>query len=140
MPPCFSASVMVSPAELNQFLGVSRIGALSNQLVEAQQRTRLQHAAQNGLLAHQVGFHFGNEGRLQHAGAVAAGRRRPGLGDRHAFAFRIVFRVNRNQGRHAEAALVLFTHFGARAFRRDHHHGDVFTHLLTHFNDVEAVE
>ena len=47
--------------------------------------------------------------------------------------------MNRNQGRHAEAALVLFTHFGARAFRRDHHHGDVFTHLLTHFNDVEAV-
>ena len=127
------------PAELNQFFCVCRVGALFHQLIEAQQRTGLQHAAQNGLLAHQVGFHFGNEGRFQHARTVAAGRRCPCLGNRHAFAFRIVFRVNRDQRRHAEATFVLFTDFGTRALRCHHHYGDVFTDLLAHFNDVEAV-
>ncbi|MNZ72887.1 hypothetical protein D3C78_912780 [compost metagenome] len=42
------------PAELDQFFCISRVSSFSNQFVEAQQRTRLQHAAQNGLLAHQV--------------------------------------------------------------------------------------
>ncbi|MNZ72888.1 hypothetical protein D3C78_912790 [compost metagenome] len=70
---------------------------------------------------------------------MAAGRRCPGLGNRHAFAFRIVFRVNRDQRRHAETTFVFFTHFGARTFWRYHHYGDVFTHLLAHFYDVETV-
>ena len=70
---------------------------------------------------------------------MAAGRRCPRLGNRHAFAFRIVFRVNRDQRRHAEATFVLFTDFGTRALRCHHHHGDVFTDLLAHFNDVKAV-
>ncbi|MND89904.1 hypothetical protein D3C80_819780 [compost metagenome] len=47
--------------------------------------------------------------------------------------------MNRNQGRYAETTFVFFTHFGARTFWRNHHHGNVFTYLLTHFNDVEAV-
>ena len=127
------------PAELNQFFCIRRIGTFRHQLVEAQQRTRLQHAAKDGLLAHQVRFHFRHEGRFQHARAVAACRRRPCFGNRHAFAFRVVFRVYRDKRRYAETAFVLFTHFGARALRRHHHHGDVFTDLLAHFHDVEAV-
>ena len=110
-----------------------------HQLIEAEQRAGLQHAAQNGLLAHQVGLHFRNERGFQHACAVAAGGRGPGFGDRHAFAFRIVFRMHRDQRWHAETAFVLFAHFGARTFRRHHHHGDVFTNGFAHFNDIEAV-
>ena len=127
------------PAELNQFFRVCRVGALFHQLVEAQQGASLEHAAQNGLLAHQVRFHFRNEGRFQYARTMAAGGRCPGFGNRHAFAFRIVFRVNGDQRRYAETTFVLFAHFGARALRCHHHYGDVFTDLLAHFNDVEAV-
>ncbi|MNT46301.1 hypothetical protein D3C72_1829330 [compost metagenome] len=70
---------------------------------------------------------------------MTTGCRSPGFSNRHAFAFRIVFRVNGDQRRHAETTFVLFTHFGAWALRRNHHHGDVFTNLLAHFNDVETV-
>ncbi|MNS81638.1 hypothetical protein D3C72_1153530 [compost metagenome] len=70
---------------------------------------------------------------------MTAGSRSPGFGNRHAFALRIVFRVNRNQGWHTETTFVLFTHFGTWALRRNHHHGDVFTDLLAHFNDVETM-
>ena len=127
------------PAELNQFFRIRRIGTFRHQLVEAQQRTRLQHAAEDGLLAHQVRFHFRHEGGFQNARTMAAGRRCPGFGNGHAFAFRIVFRVDGDKRRHAETAFVLFTNFGTRALRRHHHHGDVFADLLAHFNDVEAV-
>ena len=44
-----------------------------------------------------------------------------------------------DQGRYAEAALVLFTHFGTRALGRNHHDGDVGTDLLPLFHHVEAV-
>ena len=47
--------------------------------------------------------------------------------------------MNGNQRRYAKPTFVLFTHFSARAFRCNHHHSDVFTDLLTHFYDVEAV-
>ncbi|CXA93606.1 Uncharacterised protein [Salmonella enterica subsp. enterica serovar Typhi] len=127
------------PAELNQFFGVCRVGAFCHQLVEAQQRTGLQHTAQNGLLAHQVRFHFRHERRFQYARTVTAGGRSPGFSNRHTFAFRIVFRVNGDQRWHTEATLVFFTYFGARTLRCHHHHGDVFTDLLAHFDDVEAV-
>ena len=127
------------PTELNQFFCVCRIGAFFHQLVEAQQRASLQHTAQDGLLAHQVRFHFRNERGFQNARTVTAGCSRPGFSDRHAFAFRIVFRVNGNQRRYAESTFVLFTYFGARAFRRNHYDGDVFTDLLTHFYDIETM-
>ena len=127
------------PAELNQFLSVCRVGTFFHQLVEAQQRASLQHTAQNGLLAHQVGFHFRHEGRLQNARTVTAGGRSPGFSDGHAFAFRIVFRVNRDQSRYAKTTFVLFAHFGTRTLRRYHHNGDILTDLLTHFHDVETV-
>ena len=61
------------------------------------------------------------------------------LGDGHAFAFRVIFRVNGDQGRHTEATLVLFTHFGTRALGRHHHDGNVGADLLTLFHHVEAV-
>ena len=127
------------PAELNQFLGICRVSTFFHQLVEAQQRARLQHTAQNCLLAHQVRFHFRNEGRLQHAGTVTTSRRSPGFGDGHTFAFRIVLRVNRDQGRNTKTTFVLFTDFGTRTFRGYHHNGNVFTDLLAHFHDVETM-
>ena len=91
------------------------------------------------MLAHQVRFHFRNERGFQHARTMTTGCRRPRFSDRHAFAFRIVFRVNGNQRRYAESTFVLFTHFGARAFRRNHYYGDVFTDLLAYFHDVETM-
>ena len=91
------------------------------------------------MLTHQVRFHFRNEGRFQHARTVTTGCCRPCFSDRHTFAFRIVFRVNGNQRRYAESTFVLFTYFGARAFRRNHYDGDVFTDLLTHFYDIETM-
>ena len=127
------------PAELNQFFGVSRVSTFFHQLVEAQQRACLQHTAQNCLLAHQVRFHFRNEGRFQHACTVTASGRSPCFGNRHAFAFRIVFRVNGDQGWNTKTTFVLFTHFGTRTLRRNHHHSDIFTDLLAHFDDVETV-
>ena len=127
------------PTELNQFFCVCWIGTFFHQLVEAQQRASLQHTAQDGLLAHQVRFHFRNEGRFQHTRTVTTGCSRPGFGNRHAFAFRIVFRVNGNQRRYAESTFVLFTYFGAWAFRRNHYYGDVFTDLLAYFDDVKTV-
>ncbi|MNU96885.1 hypothetical protein D3C71_869380 [compost metagenome] len=47
--------------------------------------------------------------------------------------------MNGDQGRHAEAALVLFTHLGTRALGRHHDDGDVGTDLLTLFHHVETV-
>ncbi len=127
------------PAKLNQFFCVSRVGTFCHQLVEAQQRTGLQHTAQDSLFAHQVRFHFCHEGGFQYASTVTASCRCPGFSDGHAFAFWIVFRVNRDQRRYAETTFVLFTHFGTRTLRCHHHYGNVFTDLLAHFNDVETV-
>jgi hypothetical protein len=70
---------------------------------------------------------------------VTAGRCRVGLGDFEAVAIRIVFTVNRDQRRYAEAAFVFFAHLGAGAFRRDHDDGNVLADLHAFFNDVEAV-
>ncbi len=47
--------------------------------------------------------------------------------------------MNRDQRWYTETTFVLFTHFSTWALRRYHHHGDVFTDLLAHFNDIEAV-
>ena len=127
------------PAELNQFFCVCRVCTLFHQLVEAQQRARLQHTAQDGLLTHQVRFNFRDERRFQNARTVATRCCSPCFGDRHTFTFRIVFRVNGDKRWHAEATFVLFTYFCTRALRCHHHNGDVFTDLLAHFNDVKAV-
>ena len=50
------------PAVLDQFGGVTGLKAFLDHLVEAQDGAGLQHAAEYGLFAHQVGLHFGNEG------------------------------------------------------------------------------
>ena len=50
------------PAVLDQFGGVTGLDALLDHLVEAQDGTGLQHAAQYGLFAHQVGLHLGDKG------------------------------------------------------------------------------
>ncbi|MNC37457.1 hypothetical protein D3C75_860230 [compost metagenome] len=127
------------PAELNQFFCIRWVGAFFHQLVEAQQGTRLQHAAQNSLLTHQVRFNFCNKRRFQNTSTMTASCSSPGFSDSHAFAFRIVFWVNRNQSRNTETTFVFFTNFSTRAFWRNHHHGDVLTDLLAHFNHVKTV-
>ena len=49
------------PAVLHELAGVAGFDALLDHFVEAQNRTGLQHAAQNRLFAHQIRFHFGDE-------------------------------------------------------------------------------
>ena len=127
------------PAVLHQLRGVSFVHAAGDHLVEAEQGASLQHAAENRLLAHQVRFDFGDEGRFEHAGAMAAGRRGISLGDFKPFAARIVFRMHRDQGRHAEAAPIFLAHFGAGTFRRDHDHRDVGPNLHAFLDNVETM-
>ena len=127
------------PTVLDQFRGVGRVDAFGHHQVVAEDGTGLQHAAQNGLFAHQIGFHFGNERRFKHAGTMTAGSGSIGLGDFEAVTIRIVLTMYRDQRRHAEAAFVFFTHFGSRAFRRDHDDGDVLADLHAFLDDVETV-
>ncbi len=99
----------------------------------------MQHAAQDSLFAHQIGLHFGNKGALQHAGTMTAGCGSPCLGDRHAIALWIVFRMHGDQRRDTETTFVFFTHFSTRTFRRDHDHGDIGANLLAYLNDIKAM-
>ena len=50
------------PAELNQLRPLWPRRCPRPHLVEAEKRSGLQHAAEYGLLAHQVGFHLRDEG------------------------------------------------------------------------------
>ncbi len=127
------------PTVLDQLGCVAFVDTVFNHFLEAQNRTGLQHAAQNGLLAHQVRLNFSNERRFQTASAVTASTGSPCFSNVPAFAFRIVFRVNSDQGRNTETTLVLFTHFRTRALRSNHHNGQVRTDLHAFFNNVETV-
>ena len=127
------------PAVLDELGGVAGVDALADHLVEAEQRAGLEHAAEDGLLTHQVALHLGHEGGLEHAGAVAAGAAGIGLGDVPAFALRVVLAVHGDQGGHAEAAFVLLAHLGAGRLGRDHDHGQVLADLHALLDDVEAV-
>ena len=49
------------PAELDELGGIGRVDAFCQHVLIGQDGTSLQHAAKNGLLAHQVGFDFGDE-------------------------------------------------------------------------------
>ena len=69
-------------------------------------------------------------------GAGAAGI---GLGNIPALALGIVLPMDGDQGRHAEAALVLLAHLGAGGFGSHHDHGQVLADLHAFFNDIEAV-
>ena len=127
------------PAVLDQLGSVSGLDAFLDHLVEAEDGAGLQHAAEDGLLAHQVGLHFGDEGGFQNPGAVATGAGGVGLGQLQTFALGVVFHVYGNQCGYAEAALVFLAHFGARALRRYHDHGNVIADLHAFFHDVETV-
>ena len=127
------------PAVLDELRGVGRVDALLDHLVEAQQRAGLEHAAEDGLLTHEVGLDLRDERRHQHPGFVATGADGVGLGEGEAFAVGVVVLVDGDEGRHAEATDVLGTHLGAGALGGDHDDGDVVTDLHALFDDVEAV-
>ena len=127
------------PTVLDQFGGIAFVDAVFNHLLEAQNRTRLQHTAQNGLLTHQVRLDFSHERRFQTACAVTASTSRPCLGDVPAFFFWIILRVYCQQCWNTETTLVLFTYFRAWALWCNHNNRQVFTDLHAFFNDVEAV-
>ncbi len=127
------------PAVLDQFGGVTFVDTVFNHFLETEDGASLQHAAQNGLFAHQVRLNFGNERRFQTASAVTASGSSPCFGDVPAFAFRVVFRVNSDQSRYTETTLVFFTDFRTRALRCNHNHSQVRTDLHAFFNNVEAV-
>ena len=52
------------PAVLNQFCCIAGLYTQFHHAIEAEERAGLQHAAENGLLTHEVRLHFGNERRL----------------------------------------------------------------------------
>ena len=81
------------PPVLHQFRRVPRIDPLADHFIKRQHRARLQHAAQNGLLAHQITFDFRHKTGMQHTGVVAAGRHRVRLRLVQSFSFGVVFGV-----------------------------------------------
>ena len=127
------------PAVLDQARGIASVDAFFNHLVEAQDRPGLQHAAQDGLLAHQVGFNFGDEGRHQNAGFVTARTHCVGFGQRQAFAFWIVVFVHGDQGRYTEATHVFSAYFRTWALGSNHDDGQVVTDFHAFFDNVETV-
>ncbi len=127
------------PAILDQLGRVAGLDAFFDHLVETKNGAGLQHAAEDGLFTHQVGFHFRDERRFQDAGAVPAGAGGVGFRQLQAFAARVVFGVYRNQGGYAEAALVFLAHLGAGALGCDHDDREVFANLHAFFDDVEPV-
>lgn len=127
------------PAVLHELRRVPRLDSLGDHAVEAEDGARLQHAAEDRLLAHEVALHFGNEARLEDTRAIAARGRGVGLGDLETVAVRVVLSVHGDERRHPEATLVFFTDLGARALRRDHDDRQILADLLTLLDDVEAV-
>mmetsp|Transcript_53291 Transcript_53291/g.95964 ORF Transcript_53291/g.95964 Transcript_53291/m.95964 type:complete len:209 (+) Transcript_53291:751-1377(+) len=127
------------PSKLDELGCIAWCDAICNHLVEAQNGTCLQHAAQDGLLTHEIALHLSHEGAQEDARAVAACGRRVGLGNVQALAQWVVLGMHRDQRRHAEAALVLLSNLGARALWSNHHHGEVFSDLHALLHDVETV-
>mmetsp|Transcript_21578 Transcript_21578/g.48590 ORF Transcript_21578/g.48590 Transcript_21578/m.48590 type:complete len:201 (+) Transcript_21578:1068-1670(+) len=127
------------PSILDQLGRVSRIDPLRHHLVETQHRTRLQHSAQDRLLAHQVALHLRDERALQHTRTVAACRHRVCLCDIQPVTVGVVLRMDSDECGHSEAALILFTHLGARALWRHHDDREVGPDLHPLLDDVEAV-
>ncbi|CRZ79035.1 Uncharacterised protein [Vibrio cholerae] len=46
------------PTKLQKLARITRVDAISNHFLVTNDRARLQHTAENGLLTHQIGFHF----------------------------------------------------------------------------------
>mmetsp|Transcript_35246 Transcript_35246/g.76044 ORF Transcript_35246/g.76044 Transcript_35246/m.76044 type:complete len:585 (+) Transcript_35246:216-1970(+) len=127
------------PAILDELGCVAWVHALLHHLVEAEHGTGLEHAAEDGLLAHQVTLHFSDEGAQQDSGPVTASGRSVGLCDLKTLLLGIVFGVDSDERWHSEASLVLLPDLGTRALGRHHDDGDVVADLHTLLNDVEAV-
>mmetsp|Transcript_19762 Transcript_19762/g.59135 ORF Transcript_19762/g.59135 Transcript_19762/m.59135 type:complete len:484 (+) Transcript_19762:258-1709(+) len=127
------------PTVLDQLRSVPRLNARRHHLVEAQYSASLQHAAQDGLLTHQVALDLRDEAAQQDAGTVSTGRGRVRLGELQTLALGVVLRVHSDERRHAEAALVLLADLRAGAFRGDHDDGQIVTDLHAFLHDVEAV-
>ena len=64
---------------------------------------------------------------------------RIGFGKFKALPSGIVFPVYGNQGGHAKASFVLFSHFGSRGFGSHHDNSEVFSDLHALFNNIKAV-
>mmetsp|Transcript_37639 Transcript_37639/g.70199 ORF Transcript_37639/g.70199 Transcript_37639/m.70199 type:complete len:396 (+) Transcript_37639:467-1654(+) len=127
------------PAVLDQLGGIASVNAVRHHLIEAKHRPCLEHATEDGLLAHEIALHLGNEGAEQHASTIAARGGSVSLGNVQSIALGVVLRVHGNQRGNAEATLVLLPDLGAWAFGRHHDNGQVRTdsHALLH--DVEPV-
>ena len=70
---------------------------------------------------------------------MAACSRSVGLRPLEAFAFRVVFQVDRYQCRHTEATQVLLAHFCTGAFGRHHDDREIVTDFHAFFDDIETV-
>ncbi len=127
------------PAVLYQFGSISSVNSLFQHAVVAKYRTGLQHATKDSLFAHQVGFHFGNKGRLQNTGTVTAGGSGIGFGDLQTITVRVILPMYGNQCRYAETTFVFFTYLSTWAFRRNHDDGQVITDLHAFFNNIETM-
>ena len=96
-----------------------------------------QAAAEHDLLAEEIGLALFLEGGLDDAGAAAAIGRGVGEAEVMGVAGRVL--VDRDQGRHAAAALILGADGVAGALRGDHQHVEVLARLDQVEMDVEAV-
>ena len=118
-------------------IGVLRLIARLHQRIKARLHQRGHAAAEDALLAEQVGLGLLAEGRLEDAGARAADARR--------IRQRVILRlagsvlIDGDEVGHALALQILAADGVTRALRRDHHHVDVLRRLDAAEVDVEAV-
>ena len=128
------------PAVLEQLDRVSRFNAeILHHLVVAKDGAGLEHTAKDGLFAHEVRLHFGDERAFENARTVGMEASSVSLGVVPTLTFGVVFRVHSDEAGHTETANVFATDFGTRALRGDHDHRDVLADFLAFFDDVEAV-
>mmetsp|Transcript_121195 Transcript_121195/g.376768 ORF Transcript_121195/g.376768 Transcript_121195/m.376768 type:complete len:486 (+) Transcript_121195:225-1682(+) len=127
------------PTILNELRCVTRLDALLHHLVETEDGTRLEHATEDGLLAHEVALHLRNEGAQEDAGTIPAGGRCVGLGQIQALALGVVLWVHGDERRHAETPLVLLADLRAGALWSHHDDSEVIADLHALLHNVEAV-
>ena len=113
-----------------------RVSGLHQRLIPRHDK-RGQAAAEHGLLAEQVGLAFLAEGGLDDAGPAAADR--AGVGQRQIVAVPRGILMDRQQHRHAGAALVFRAHRVSRPLRRDHEDIQVLARLDQVEVDVQAM-
>ena len=116
---------------------VLRLIARLDQRVKAGLHQGGHAAAEDALLAEEVGLGLLAEGGLEDAGARAADAR--GVGQRIVLRLAGGVLIHGDEIRHALALQVLAAHGVARALRRDHHDVDVCRRLDAAEVDVEAV-